>query len=157
MSNEQTDETVEAEPTVEIMSNEKEVPFSPGGFYVLIEVEEVEKIPEEFVESSSVIMAPPKTQKETEGLNKREQSAQAVGTLISIGPCAFSGYAGVHIYDDEGNEIVGTAEQRLNAWGVSIGDRIQCESYDGKTPTGLENTNYRIITDEKVLGRYIDD
>ena len=132
----------------------KIVPFNPGGFYVLIEVEEVEKIPEEFIENSSLIVAPPKTKKETEGLNKREQSAQAIGILRALGPCCFSGYSGIHIYNDEGDEIVGTAEQRANAWGVSIGDRIQCESYDGKTPTGLENTNYRIITDEKVLGRY---
>lgn len=138
------------------MSNER-IAFKPFGFYVLIEVEKIEKIPEEFVEDSKLILAAPKARKETKGLNEREQSAQAIGWLRDIGPLAFHGFPGIHIYDEEGDEIVGTAEQRAAAWGVKIGDRIQCESYDGKTPTGLENLNYRLITDEKVLGGYIDD
>lgn len=107
------------------------------GYYILVEMEEVESISD-----GGIVMF---TSKEHE----REQGGHDVGIVRDIGPTAFCGYAGI---DTELPVI-----ERAKAYGLSVGDKVEFNRYDGKTPRHPEYGNFRIIQDQHLIGRYKDE
>ncbi len=109
----------------------------PLGFYVLIEMDDVENVSE-----SGIILA-------TNDMHKREQNRCDVGTIIAFGPTCFVGFVG--------------CEEGPKAWGVKVGDRVEYEAYEGKASkydmegnvpeAGRERL--RFIPDSKIIGRVL--
>ena len=102
--------------------------IKPTGYYILVEVEAVE----ETHEGSSILMI--------QDERKREHGGRDVGVIKEFGPIAFQGYA-----DCKGPED----------WGCKVGDKIEFNRYDGKTPRMAENNpelaNLRIINDNDII------
>lgn len=100
----------------------------PAGYYILVEVEPVE----ETHENSNIIMV--------QDERKREAGGRDIGTIIEFGPICFQGYA----------DCKGPAD-----WGVKVGDKVEFNRYDGKTPRlaeiDPELANYRIINDNDII------
>ena len=122
--------------------------IKPAGYYVLVKVEEIEQKPTEFVEGSALIMAAPKEQKLNRDIAERTKNSHDVGTLIALGPLAFSGYAGC-----DGK----TAEARAAQWGVKVGDRIDFTRHDGKKINHDGFEDYRAITDSMIICKIEDE
>ncbi len=106
----------------------------PLGFYVLIEMENVDN-----VSAGGIIKA-------THTEHQREQNAADVGIVISFGPLAFKGFEACNGPED---------------WGVEIGDRVEYERYEGKgSRFGLDGdeppaseARLRYIPDSKIIGK----
>jgi co-chaperonin GroES (HSP10) len=105
--------------------------IKPCGYYVLVKMEQVEQVTE-----SGIVIA-------TNLENQREQAGHDIGTLVSLGPTAFSGFQGVEGHD---------ALQRAHEWGVDIGDKVEFTRYDGKIPSHPDYKDYRIIQDAHLIG-----
>jgi len=108
--------------------------LKPTGYYVLVKMEKVTK-----VSKGGIIMY-------TENEHKREQGGHDMGTLVALGPTAFCGYAGIDL------EGPNTAHDRAELWGVKIGDKIEFNKYDGKTPSHPDFKDYRLIQDAHIIG-----
>jgi co-chaperonin GroES (HSP10) len=106
--------------------------IKPNGFYVLVEMEEVEETTE-----SGIVVS-------TGSQKAREQGGHDVGIVLDIGPTAHRGYDGC---DAE------TPEGRAAQWGYKIGDKVQFDRYQGK----LIDDKYRLITDVQIKGVHIGD
>ncbi len=108
--------------------------IKPAGYFVLIEVEPVE----ETFANSSIVMA--------DDLRKREQGGRDIGTVVSFGPLAFKGFEGCESPED---------------WGVKVGDKVEFNRYDGKTPrvAELDKTlaNLKIIKDNDIIAIVEDE
>jgi len=133
--------------------------IKPTGYYVLVKMETLDKKDDEKIEGSNVIIAAPKTQKENRNLAEREQKGHFRGTLVALGPTAWSGYQGIdmeNIIDDDelvkiigsGRKIPTTAEERAAQWGVKIGDVVRFQRYDGVD----EGDEYRLVQDGHIIG-----
>ena len=143
--------------------------IKPAGYYVLVKMETLDKKDDEKIEGSSVIIAAPKTQKENRDLAEREQKGHFRGTLVALGPTAWSGYqgidmermadlepaeriqaAGVGLLESLGNirKTPTTAEERAAQWGVKIGDVVRFQRYDGVD----EGDEYRLVQDGHIIG-----
>jgi len=109
--------------------------IKPTGYYVLVKMELVEQTVSDGALAGFVIA--------TKEEHQREQSGHDVGTLVALGPTAFNGFQGV----------VGTdAVVRAAEWGVKIGDKVEFNRYDGKTPSHPDFKDYRIIQDAHIIG-----
>jgi len=111
--------------------------FKPAGYYVKINVEEVEQ-----VSDGGIITA-------TATELSRQQGGHDVGVLEAIGPTAFCGMNGI----DDSLPVL----ERAKLYGVEIGDLVQFTRYDGAIPRHEEEGHYRIIEDQHVKGPYTDD
>ena len=103
--------------------------IKPLGFYVLVEVEEVEKISE-----GGIIL----------GDVRREQEACEFGCVRGIGPTAYVGFPGC---DDGGAE----------SWGLKIGDKVEYRRYEGKLSNHPDMKNHRYIPDSHIIGVINDE
>jgi co-chaperonin GroES (HSP10) len=121
--------------------------FEPLGYYILIEMEEVEKKIEEFIEGSMFI-APVDVKKKNEQDNERDQAAHDVGVVKAFGNLSFTGFRGV---DDDAS-----VTDRAAQYGVKVGDKVEFNRYDGKIPRDPEFANFRCIQDEHIIGRYYE-
>ena len=93
--------------------------------------------------------------KETE---EAQQSANASGVLIAVGPDAFQHETEFvyHIHDDKREELV---EKRINAYSEPFakpGDRISFAKYAGQKYKGKDGERY-IVTNDKDITCKIDD
>jgi co-chaperonin GroES (HSP10) len=113
--------------------------LKPTGYYALVKMEVVEQTVSEGSLKGFVL--------QSNAENEREQSGHDVGILISLGPTAFSGYQGCD---------ANTSEERASQWGVSIGDKVEFNRYDGKIPSHPDFQDYRIITDSHIIGTIED-
>jgi len=100
----------------------------PAGYYILVEVEPVA----ETHENSSIVMI--------QDEQKREHGGRDIGTIIEFGPICFQGYADC---------------KRPSDWGCKVGDLVEFNRYDGKTPRLAESNpelaNLRIINDNDII------
>jgi co-chaperonin GroES (HSP10) len=106
----------------------------PTGYYVLIEMEEVSQVSE-----GGIIMS-------TGTEHDREQNGHDVGVVISFGPTCFMGFKGISEELD--------LEDRCLAYGVSVGEKVEFNRYDGKIPRDPSFSNCRLIQDEHIVGVY---
>lgn len=111
----------------------------PLGFYVLIEMDDVENQITEG-DLKGFILDTPANQ-------KREQTACDTGVVLAFGPTCFVGFVG--------------CEKGPEAWGVKVGDRVEYESYEGKgSKYNLDGSiaeqgreRLRFIPDSKIIGK----
>ena len=100
--------------------------MKPLGYYVLVEIEEVEETSE-----GGIILH--------KGTSEKEQMIDQIGTIREVGPTAFIGYPGC---DDQ----AGTPAEM---WGIQIGDKVLFEKYAGEYS---KDDSYRLIPDSKIIG-----
>lgn len=107
--------------------------IKPLGFYVLIEMEEIET-----TSAGGIILS--------ESTVNKEQEATDQGWVRAIGPTAYNGYPGC---EDE-KDLAGS-------WGVKIGDKVEYRKYEGKRSSAEGYENYRYINDSHIIGVIEDD
>lgn len=113
--------------------------MKPLGYYVLVEIEDVEKVSE-----GGIVM--PK------GLTEKEQLIDQIGIVKAIGPTAFIGYPGCDQTERVDNEM---GKQWLvdipphRCWGIEIGDKVLFEKYAGEYS---KDDSFRLIPDSKIIG-----
>lgn len=108
------------------------------GYFVLIELEEVEQKIKEgslegFVTTSNIE-------------HEREQRGHHKGTVVDIGPLAFAGYSGIN------NDL--SSIKRADQWGIKIGDTIECGRYAGEMVQKEGIDRFMLIPDAKIMGAY---
>ncbi len=104
----------------------------PSGYHILIELETVEEKTE-----SGIIM-------HSKSEYEREQRGAHRGKVIAFGPLSFTGYKGV----DDSLPVL----ERAEAWGVKVGDTIECGRYAGEMLKKEGVDRFMLIPDSKVLG-----
>lgn len=107
---------------------DQDQPLDPLGFYVLVEVVEVENM------SDGGIYL---------GNQGREQSAEEAGYVRAIGPTAYKGWEGC-----EPTKTLHAYEQ----WGVAIGDLVEFRAYEGKRSAVPGFERWRYIPDSHIVG-----
>ena len=116
--------------------------IKPLGFYVLIEMEEVEAVSE-----GGIIMPG--------DLIAKEQDATDVGYVRAIGPTAYVGYPGCDKQVDKDNELGGWDKVDVppsDCWGLEIGQKIEYRRFEGKKSAAPGYDNYRYIPDSHIIG-----
>ncbi len=110
-----------------------DMPAKPLGFYVLVEVVEVES------ESAGGIYL---------GDQGREQSAEEVGYLRAVGSTAYNGWEGCE------KDPALTIEPRhpYQKWGLEIGDMVEFRAYEGKKCIVPGYERWRYIPDSHIVG-----
>lgn len=109
--------------------------IKPTGYYILVKMEKVEQTLKGGALDGFVLS--------TNNEHEREQNGHDVGVLVALGPTSFNGFKGI----DADN-----VEERAAQWGVSIGDKIEFNRYDGKIPSHPDFVDYRIIQDAHIIG-----
>lgn len=111
--------------------------IQPLGFYVLVEMEVVEDISPGGIYKGDVT---------------KEQGACDIGYIRAIGPIAFRGFPGCNpseyspshsFYSSEPHEI----------WGISVGDKVEYRSFEGKLSGVNRVKNMRYIPDTQIIGK----
>ena len=110
--------------------------IKPLGFYVLIEMVEVEK-----TSAGGIILNTNEV--------SREQEATSVGYVRAIGPTAFSGYPGC---EAEHPDVT-----PADCWGLEIGQKIEYRRFEGKTSAAEGYEKYRYIPDSHIIGAIEDE
>lgn len=103
-----------------------------AGFYVLVELEEIEET------SSGGILIHSKESQE------REQRGHHMGRVKGFGPLAFAGFSGM----PDGLD----ATERAELWGAKVGDLVEFGRYAGEMVQKEGSDRYMIIPDQKILG-----
>lgn len=106
----------------------------PVGTFVLVRVEEVEKV------TQGGIVLP-------EDLTKKEQAVIECGEIIEFGPCCYHGWAGCESEDSEPH----------SQWGLEVGDMVEFRKYEGKASAVPGYENFRYIPDTHILGVISND
>lgn len=118
-----------------------ESPLDPLGFYVLVEVVEVENI------SDGGIYL---------GNQGREQSAEEAGYLRAIGPTAYQGWEGCEHINAcfEGHDGPQIADEVMpyQRWGLTIGDLVEFRAFEGKKSAVPGFERWRYIPDSHIVG-----
>ncbi|MBL4574430.1 MAG: hypothetical protein JKY86_15355 [Gammaproteobacteria bacterium] len=109
--------------------------IKPLGFYVLIEMENVENVSE-----GGIIL--------NADLVNKEQEATDTGYIRAIGPTAFHGYPGC--------ETDGGGVHPYMMWGLKLDMKIEFRRFEGKKSVVKDHENYRYIPDSHIIGA-IDD
>ena len=112
--------------------------IKPLGFYVLIEMEEVQE-----TSAGGIIL--------DSGMVAKEQDATDVGFVRAIGPTAYHGYPGCEVADATMTDI-----DPHDCWGLEIGQKIEYRKFEGKKSAAEGYENYRYIPDSHIIG-VIDD
>ena len=138
----------------ELMTRKKvdsDKPMKPLGFYVLVEMVEVEN-----VSSSGIYL----------GDQTRAQSAEEVGYLRAVGPTAYHGWEGcgpdiIHTPDKTaaGFSSALSTTKPYQKWGLELGDMLEFRAFEGKTSVVPDYERWRYIPDSHVVGviNRIDD
>jgi len=102
--------------------------IKPTGHFVLIKVAPVEE-----KSAGGIIVS---SQNDLE----RERKGRDIGRVIAFGPIAYQGFADCKKPED---------------WGVTVGDLVEFNRYDGKMPRMSEKhpelENFRIISDNDII------
>jgi len=106
---------------------DSDTPGHPCGFYVLVELVEVEQTTESGLYVGDV---------------RREQSAEECGYIRDIGPTAFEGWEGCN----------GNKAPPYICWGVEVGDLVEFRAYEGKRSTVPGFERWRYIPDSHIVG-----
>lgn len=114
-----------------------DMPARPLGFYVLVEVIEVE------TESAGGIYL---------GDQGREQSAEEVGFVRAVGPTAYHGWEGCEKKTEKIGDIDVTLKHPYQKWGLEIGDLVEFRAYEGKKCVVPGYERWRYIPDSHILG-----
>ena len=101
--------------------------YKPCGYYILVEMDKISAEIEEGALKGFALDS-----KEI----KREQGGHAIGTIKAFGPTCFLGFEGCESPAD---------------WGVSLGDRVEFNRYDGKECLEQGFENYRLIPDSNIV------
>ena len=117
--------------------------IKPLGFYVLIEMENVEE-----VSAGGIIL--------NKDLVNKEQEATDVGYVRAIGPTAYHGYPGCDDPISEGLDPPLNFHDPAEKWGLEIGQKIEYRRFEGKQSALEGHENYRYIPDSHIIGA-IDD
>ena len=129
--------------------------IKPLGFYVLVEMVEVEQV------SSGGIVLPG-------DLVNKEQEATDVGHVRAIGPTAYVGYPGCDGVDEiAASEVVHrqdkskpllektvhtAAKSPAEQWGLEVGMKIEYRKFEGKPSAMPGYENFRYIPDSHIIG-----
>ena len=103
---------------------------SPVGHYVLVETP-----PKEETSKGGIIMPT--------DLVDKEARATEQGKVISIGPCAYVGWAGCESPDTPAH----------SQWGIEVGDWVEFRKYEGKDCVLEGYEQYRYIPDTHIVGK----
>ncbi len=117
--------------------------IKPLGFYVLIEMIEVEAVSE-----GGIIL--------NQDLVNKEQDATDTGYVRAIGPTAYHGYPGCEVPGEVINGDLKYRESPAECWGLEIGQKIEYRKFEGKKSSVRGHENYRYIPDSHIIGA-IDD
>lgn len=109
--------------------------FVPCGYNVAVQIEKVEE-----VSAGGIVLA-------TNTEKKREQGGHDIGVASAFGPTVYLAYEGC---DAE------TAEERAEKWGFKLGDTVVMERYQGKLLNCAGFENYRVITDNQIMGKFVE-
>ncbi len=113
---------------------DNDIPLSPLGFYVLVEVIEVEDVSE-----GGIYL----------GDQGREQSAEEAGYLRAIGPTAYFGWEGCEKrMSPDKSEIMWPHQM----WGLEIGDLVEFRAYEGKRSAVPGYERWRYVPDSHIIG-----
>ncbi len=128
--------------------------IKPLGFYVLVEMVEVES-----VSQGGIIL---NTQEVA-----RDQEATSVGYVRAIGPTAFCGYPGCEAKEGGRKNVAEKiGEIKLekqpditpaDCWGLEIGQKIEYRRYEGKTSAAEGYEKHRYIPDSHIIGAIEDE
>lgn len=134
------------------MENSKDG-FKPFGYYVLVEMDKLEEVDEEFIDGSA-ILAPTQVKEKTLRERMWDQEGQDTGTLLAIGPTAYCGVSGILDQPNLADHDLTVADSigRAAQWGVSIGDKVMFNKNNGKLINGDENDRRRLLTDTHIIG-----
>ena len=115
--------------------------IKPLGFYVLIEMEVVEKTSE-----GGIVLL--------DDMVSKEQEATAIGYVRAIGPTAYVGYPGCEEkrLPVPANYGVFATKTPADSWGLEIGQKIEYRRFEGKTSAIPGYENYRYIPDSHIIG-----
>lgn len=119
--------------------------IKPLGFYVLIEMEVVEK-----TSKGGVILL--------DDMVNKEQEATNIGYVRAIGPTAYVGYPGCDEFETasiDKDSLIGAAINKTypaDCWGLKIGQKIEYRRFEGKTSAVPGYENYRYIPDSHIIG-----
>ncbi len=109
---------------------DNDIPLSPLGFYVLVEVIEVESTSE-----GGIYL----------GDQGREQSAEEAGYLRAIGPTAYHGWEGCDVEAD-------IFMEPYQLWGLQIGDLVEFRAFEGKRSAVPGYERWRYVPDSHIIG-----
>lgn len=113
----------------------------PNGFYVLVKMQEVEK-----VSAGGIITSV--------GNNDHEQDACDVGEVLAIGPTAFAGFPGCDPKDYSPGHPFHNL-QPYEIWGIKVGDKVEYRRHEGKVST--KDKLYRSIPDSMIINTIVED
>lgn len=105
----------------------------PTGYYVLVQMEEVEEKSE-----GGIVLA-------TAQSHKREQEGHDVVRILAFGPTCFAGFQGIN---DEAKLV-----DRCAQYGVKVGDLAQVTRYDAALARH-EDDGVFMIQDQHIKGAY---
>lgn len=136
---------------VKMKVNQNNAGIWPAGDRVLVEPDPMEEL---FPEDSSL----KGFQIPDEYLNRYKQS-QASGTLVAVGPDAFSHTTEkvYHIHDGGREELVEKRTKGYSAPFASVGDRVAYAMYSGLRVKGEDGKEYLILNDEDITARVSDN
>lgn len=115
----------------------KNKPLDPLGFYVLVEVVEVENI------SQGGIYL---------GNQGREQSAEEAGYVRAIGPTAYYGWEGCELITEWREANGEICLEPYEKWGLKLGDLVEFRAYEGKKSAVPGYERWRYIPDSHIVG-----
>lgn len=113
--------------------------IKPLGFYILIEMEVVERV------SDGGIIMP-------DDLIDKEQAATDIGYVRAIGPTAFHGYPGCEEFESMTHKIT-----PADKWGLQVDQKIEYRRFEGKESAVNGYENYRYIPDSHIIGAIEDE
>lgn len=117
---------------------DNDIPLSPLGFYVLVEVIEVESTSE-----GGIYL----------GDQGREQSAEECGYLRAVGPTAYFGWEGCESTGPTFEDGVWSDEiLPYQKWGLNIGDLVEFRAFEGKRSAVPGFERWRYVPDSQIIG-----
>jgi len=119
--------------------------IKPLGFYVLVEVDEVES-----VSAGGIFL----------GDVKREQEGCEFGIVRGVGPVAYAGLPGCE--RDHAKYALERPQFQAEdfgylAWGFDIGDKVEYRRYEGKLSNHPDMKNFRYIPDSHIIGLVVEE
>lgn len=112
--------------------------IKPLGFYVLIEMVEIEK-----KSAGGIILDHKDVERLQEGCD--------IGYIRAIGNTAFRGFAGCQPTEYPPNHEFYSLEPH-QIWGFNIGDKVEYRRFEGKVSGVDGNDRFRYIPDTQIIG-----
>jgi co-chaperonin GroES (HSP10) len=117
--------------------------IKPLGFYVLIEMIEIQK-----KSAGGIILDAKDVDRQQEGCD--------IGYVRDFGNVAFSSFPGCNPADYPPNHVFSSIDAPA-IWGIKIGDKVEYRRFEGKV-SGVEgNDKLRYIPDSQIIGLVKED